>query len=204
MMWNTFLVLYCSSSATPQNALITTSSMRISVWKIVLRDTLPTGSNRSVCVAMTIAPRVTALALMTVKCVGTGKRCVTMESVGLSVRRTRTMLGRPMNVEVGKLETWSDVRQIDHHRIFYLSHDSTLLCLMMFYFPRMWQVMFDLLRPWALILSQLWPQQAERCQWTLCVVHSVLLELILGPEWGLPSVSQSLWSLFWARQRRVP
>lgn len=79
----------------------TTFSMMISVWMIVLMDSLQARSNRSVCVAMLIVPRVTDRALMTVMCVTTRKLSVTMESVCLSVPTTLTMMQLPMNVEVG-------------------------------------------------------------------------------------------------------
>lgn len=36
------------------------------------------------------------------------------------------------------------------------------------------------------------------------MVQSVLSELIHGPEWGVPTVSRILPSLFWARQRPMP
>lgn len=76
-----FFHSFTFSLSLSQSVQTTSSSMTISVWMIALLATLPMRSNRSVCVAMLIVPRVTDQALMTVMCVATGKLSVIMESV---------------------------------------------------------------------------------------------------------------------------
>lgn len=76
------------------------------MWMIVPMATLPVRSNRTVCIAMLIAPRVTDRTLMTVMCVATRKLSVTTESVYPSVPPTLTMIRQPMNAEVGKVEAY--------------------------------------------------------------------------------------------------
>lgn len=103
-----FAILICIcitlSFSLSQSVTNTTFSMRVSVWMIVLRATLPASSNRSVCVATLIVRHVTDRASMTVMCVATWKLSATMESVCLSVPATLTMTRPPMNAEVGKVE----------------------------------------------------------------------------------------------------
>lgn len=143
-----------------QSVTNTTFSMRVSVWMIALRATLPASSNRSVCVATLIVRHATDRASMTVMCVATWKLSATMESVCLSVPATLTMIRPPMNAEVGKVEVSFFDRAKQNEEI----NNSTLtLCiysLTVLIFPRVCQVMSDLLRPWALFLPQLRYQQA--------------------------------------------
>lgn len=141
----------------PQNVTITTFSMRVSVWTIVLMTTLPVDRIRSVCVATLIVPHVMDRVLMTVLRVTTWKLSFTMESVCLSVPATLTMIRLPMNAVVRKVEVFFWLCK-------YNKYNKVYFCIMHLFtgcldFPRMWQFMSDLLRPWALILSQLWHQQ---------------------------------------------
>lgn len=114
------------------------------------------------------------------------------------------MMKLPMNAEVGHMESHCD------HKIKIVFSSLILISspkvdgLMVLNFSRLWQVMSDLLRPWALILPQLWCQQAYRCQWPLYMVQWVLSEHIYGPKRGLPSVPQILPSLFWIGKRPLP